>query len=471
MKVVPVILSGGAGARLWPLSRDTFPKPFIRLPEGDTLIRRAYRRALGLGNAGHVVTVTNRELAFLTIDEYEAVAAGGVRNSYLLEPFGRDTAAAIALSVLHVAETEGAEAIVLALPADHLITDDAALSAAAAQAVKLAQAGRIVTFGIQPSHPETAFGYIEAEGNEVLRFVEKPDAATAAAYLESGRFFWNSGMFCFSAGTMIEVMEKLCPEILAGARAALDNAKVLKGEGRVSVEIDADSFAATPAISIDYAVMEKATNIAIVPCDCGWSDVGSWSAMSGLVEADAHGNRVIGDTALENAQNCYVQSQDRLVGLVGVRDLVVIDTPDALLVAHRDSTQDVKTLYNRLKREGHEAVSLHRTVHRPWGTYTILGEGGRFKIKRIEVKPGASLSLQAHHHRSEHWIVVSGTAQVVNGDKDILLTTDQSTYIPCGNRHRLSNPGKIRLVMIEVQSGDYLGEDDILRFDDVYGRS
>lgn len=471
MKVVPVILSGGAGARLWPLSRETYPKPFIRLPQGDTLIRRTYARALGLGNAGHVVTVTNRELAFLTIDEFETVAAAGVRNSYLLEPMGRDTAAAIALSVLHVAETEGSQAIVLALPADHLITDEAALSAAAAEAVRLAEAGRIVTFGIQPSHAETAFGYIEADGNDVLRFVEKPDASTAADYVESGRFFWNSGMFCFAAGTMIEVMQKHCPEILAGAKAALDKAKVLKGEGRTSVEIDAESFAATPAISIDYAVMEKASNIAIVPCDCGWSDVGSWSAMSGLVEADAHGNRVVGETALENAQNCYVQSLDRLVGLVGVRDLVVIDTPDALLVAHRDSTQDVKKLYTRLKGEGHEAVSLHRTVHRPWGTYTILGEGSRFKIKRIEVKPGASLSLQAHHHRSEHWVVVSGTARVVNGDKDIILTTDQSTYIPCGNRHRLANPGKIRLVMIEVQSGDYLGEDDILRFEDVYGRS
>lgn len=471
MKIVPVILSGGAGARLWPLSRQTFPKPFIALPQGETLIRRTYRRAAALGNAGHIVTVTNRELAYLTIDEYAAAQREGIRNTYLLEPMGRDTAAAIALATLQVAAAEGPDAILLALAADHLIADEAALQAAVQQAAKLAAEGRIVTFGIVPTGPETGFGYIEANGDRVVRFVEKPDLATATAYVESGRFFWNSGMFCFAAGAMVAAMERHCPDILAGARAALERANVMQGQDRVSIEIDPDSFAATPAISIDYALMEKADNIAFVPCDCGWSDVGSWSAIAELVEPDESGNRVVGETAIEGARDCFVQAQDRLVGLVGVENLIVVDTADALLVAHKERTQDVKSVYARLKEAGHVAVNLHRTVHRPWGTYTVLEEGQRFKIKRIEVKPGASLSLQAHRHRSEHWVVVSGTATVVNGETEIELSTDQSTYIPCGNRHRLSNRYQVPLVMIEVQSGDYLGEDDIIRFDDVYGRA
>lgn len=471
MKIVPVILSGGAGARLWPLSRQTFPKPFIALPQGDTLIRRTYRRAAALGNAGHIVTVTNRELAYLTIDEYEAAQREGIRNTYLLEPMGRDTAAAIALAALQVAEADGPDAILLALAADHLIADEAALQAAVRQAATLAADGRIVTFGIVPTGPETGFGYIEANGDRVIRFVEKPDLATATAYVESGSFFWNSGMFCFAAGAMVAAMERHCPDILDGARAALERANVMSGQDRVSIEIDPDSFAATPAISIDYALMEKADNIAFVPCDCGWSDVGSWSAMAELVKPDESGNRVVGETAIEGARDCFVQAEDRLVGLVGVENLIVVDTPDALLIAHKDRTQDVKSVYARLKDAGHVAVNLHRTVHRPWGTYTVLEEGQRFKIKRIEVKPGASLSLQAHRHRSEHWVVVSGTATVVNGDSEIELSTDQSTYIPCGNRHRLSNRYQAPLVMIEVQSGDYLGEDDIVRFDDVYGRA
>jgi len=471
MDLIPVIMSGGAGSRLWPLSRELHPKPFIALPGGGTLIGKVYARAAALKGVSRVVTVTNRELLFLTSDEYAEAPVKGVANTFILEPFGRDTAAAIAMATLHVAETAGPDAVMLVMPSDHLIADEAAFGETVRQAAALAAQGRIVTFGIKAERPETGFGYVEAEGDTVLRFVEKPDAKTAAEYVASGRFFWNSGMFCFPAGTMTAAMQEFCPDVLAGARAALAAARKAESADRTSIEIDRDSFGKVPAISVDYAVMEKARNVGFVPCTFGWSDIGSWNAVSELVPADGDGNRVVGEALLHHTSGCYVHSEDRLVGLAGVSDLLVIDTPDALLVAHKDRAQDVKVLYNELKAAGHPVASLHRTVHRPWGTYTVLEEGERFKIKRIEVRPGGRLSLQAHHHRSEHWVVVSGTAKVSNGDSEFLLTTNQSTYIPSGHRHRLENPGIMRLVMIEVQSGDYLGEDDIVRFDDVYGRS
>ncbi|WP_210238950.1 mannose-1-phosphate guanylyltransferase/mannose-6-phosphate isomerase [Mesorhizobium sp. B4-1-3] len=468
--IVPVIISGGVGSRLWPISRALHPKPFIPLPEGGTLIRKTYARTVELEGVDHVVTVTNRDLLFLTADEYAEVAAPEVKNTFLLEPFGRDTAAAVALAALHVAH-ENPDAILVVLPADHLIVDQSGFRASVAKAAALAASGQIVTFGVKPDRPETGFGYIEAEGDRVLRFVEKPNAVTAAQFIASGRFFWNSGMFCFTARSMLEAMQELCPDILSSARRALEKGRTADSADRLTVEVDRDSFAAVPAVSIDYAVMEKAGNVGFVPCGFDWSDIGSWSVLSELVPADDKGNRATGEAILHDTANCYVHSEDRLVGLVGVSDLLIVDTPDALLVAHKDKAQEVKDLYSRLKAEGHETATLHRTVHRPWGTYTVLEEGHRFKIKRIEVKPNARLSLQAHHHRSEHWVVVSGTAKVVNGESEILLTINQSTYIPCGHKHRLENPGILPLVMIEVQSGEYLGEDDIVRFDDVYGRA
>ncbi|WP_173935022.1 mannose-1-phosphate guanylyltransferase/mannose-6-phosphate isomerase [Chelativorans sp. Marseille-P2723] len=471
MQVLPVIVSGGAGSRLWPLSREMHPKPFIRLPDGTTLIGRTYSRAAALEGVERIVTVTNRELLFLTADAYAEVEAPNCHNTFLLEPFGRDTAAAIALAALHAASSGAGEMPLLVMPADHLIRDEAAFAKAVERAVVLAGQGRIVTFGIRPDRPETGYGYIEVEGEEVRRFIEKPDAKHAEEYVASGRTYWNSGMFCFAAATMLGAMRKHCPEIISGAEAAYARALKSEADNRVSYEVESEAFAATPAISIDYAVMEKTDNVACVPVECGWSDIGSWSAVSELVEPDEAGNRVTGEALVEGARNCFVHSEDRLVGLVGVSDLLVVDTPDALLVAHKDKAQEVKNLYNRLKANGNDVARLHRTAHRPWGTYTVLEEGDRFKIKRIVVKPGGRLSLQAHHHRSEHWVVVSGTALVVNGDKEMLVTTNQSTYIPGGHRHRLSNPGILPLVLIEVQSGDYLGEDDIVRFEDVYGRS
>lgn len=471
MQILPVIISGGAGSRLWPLSRDMHPKPFITLPDGSSLIGQTYRRAAALRGVERILTVTNRELLFLTSDVYADTKAPALENTFLLEPFGRDTAAAVALATNEVSEMQGEDTILLVLPSDHLIQDECAFALAVERAAKLAAQGQIVTFGIRPARAETGYGYIEVNGEEVRRFIEKPDAERAAEYLASGTTFWNSGMFCFAAGTMLEAMEAHCPDILAGVRAASTAARRLVSEGRTVLEVDAKEFAAVPAISIDYAVMEKVGNVSCVPVECGWSDIGSWAAISELVKADEDGNRATGETVIESSTNCFVHSESRLVGLVGVSDLLVIDTADALLVAHKERAQEVKLLYNNLKESNHEAARLHRTAHRPWGSYTVLEEGDRFKIKRIVVKPGASLSLQAHHHRSEHWVVVSGTALVVNGDEEILLSTNQSTYIPCGYKHRLENPGILPLVLIEVQSGDYLGEDDIIRFDDVYGRS
>jgi mannose-1-phosphate guanylyltransferase len=304
----------------------------------------------------------------------------------------------------------------------------------------------------------------------VLRFVEKPSLEKAREYMGSGRFLWNSGMFCFKAATVLEEMQKHSPGVLDAVRQCLERSKAVAGDNVSQVELDAASFAEVPDISFDYALMEKSDNVAVVPCEIGWSDIGSWSALGELGSPDAHGNRVEGTALLHDVSGCYIRSE-RLVGAVGVEDLVIIDTPDALLVASKSHAQDVKHIYGQLKELGHEAHKLHRTVHRPWGTYTVLEEGTGFKIKRIEVKPAASLSLQMHHHRSEHWIVVSGTARVTNGEKSFLVRKNESTYIPAGNQHRLENPGVMDLVMIEVQSGDYLGEDDIVRFDDKYGRA
>ncbi|AJX32054.1 mannose-1-phosphate guanylyltransferase/mannose-6-phosphate isomerase [Burkholderia oklahomensis] len=469
MKLIPVIMSGGSGSRLWPQSRERYPKPFLSLPDGSTLIQRTYERAASLPGVEHLFTVTNKDLYFLTQDHYAASDCKVADEHYILEPFGRDTAAAVALATLEVARNYNENVLLLVLAADHLIENQAAFRLAVSRAMEIASTGRIVTFGIRPTHPETGFGYIEADDENVLRFVEKPDYESAVDYVKSGRFYWNSGMFCFGAGVMLAAMEEHCPELLAGAKRALEQSRVDR-TSRSNIIVDDVIFAAVPSISIDYAVMEKADNVAVVACDCGWSDIGSWSGMADLLDADEHGNRVLGEARLLDAKNCYVNGGNRMIGLLGVSDLVVVDTQDALLIAHRERVQDVKAMYGSLRTENHEAAMIHRTAHRPWGTYTVLEDGTGFKIKRIEVKPGGRLSLQAHFHRAEHWIVVSGSARVTNGEQEMLLTQNQSTYIPCGYRHRLENPGKIPLVLIEVQSGEYLGEDDIVRFEDQYGR-
>ncbi len=476
--LIPVILSGGAGTRLWPLSRQSHPKPFLTLPDGENLLQKSLRRAAAIPGVQEILTVTNREYYFQTRDAYDGVdSVEGYRQlRYLLEPVGRNTAPAIAAAAWELQESHGPDAILLVLPADHLVQDLPAFLAAVEKARALAQAGYLVTFGITPGWPETGYGYIEAGevltaegsvlGHRVQRFVEKPDLARAQDFLRAGGYSWNSGMFCFRAGSFLEE--------LAAHQRALSQAlsQILPQSRRQDDYLELPpSFADLPDISVDYAVMEHTQHAAVVAGDFGWSDIGSWSAFGGLLVADEQGNRVMGDVVLEDAQGCIVHSSERLAALLGVEDLVIIDTPDALLIARKDRDQEVKKIVAELKRRGHESHALHRTIHRPWGTYTVLEEGSRFKIKRILVKPGAALSLQMHHHRSEHWIVVSGTAKIVNGAEERLIRTNESTYIPAGTPHRLINPGVIDLVMIEVQSGEYLGEDDIVRFEDRYGRT
>ena len=470
MQLIPTILCGGAGSRLWPVSRELHPKPFIRLADGESLLQKAFLRGALLPGVQEIATVTNRELFFKTRDEFAEVNASRLPTSFILEPFGRGTAAAVASAALRISESHGAGAALLILPADHLIVDNAAFAAAVAQAVRMALEGRLVTFGIRPDSPQTGYGYIEARGDEVLRFVEKPALEDARAYVASGNFLWNSGMFCFTAGAIVDEMRAHCPAILAAAEECLARSRRSGSGDGAQLELNPEAFARVPEDSLDYAVMEKSRRVAVVPCDIGWSDIGNWSAVGELARPDGRGNRIEGDTVLHEVSGCYIRSEDRLVGAVGVENLLIIDTADALLVAHRDRAQDVKSLYAQLKASGHEAHRLHRTVHRPWGTYTVLEEGPGFKIKRIEVKPGASLSLQMHQHRSEHWIVVSGMAQVRNGDAELTVATNESTFIAPRNKHRLGNPGTKPLVIIEVQSGPYLGEDDIVRFDDQYGR-
>lgn len=469
-KLIPTILCGGAGSRLWPVSRELHPKPFITLSDGESLLQKAFVRGASLPGVAEVITVTNRDLLFQTQDQYRVVNDANLALGFLLEPMGRNTAAAIAAAAIHAQAAHGVDAVLLVLAADHLIADQTAFARAVHEAIALAQAGKIVTFGITPTAPETGYGYIEADGKTVLRFVEKPNRPTAEAYLQTGRFLWNSGMFCFSAGTLLREMTKTCPDVLDAVKLCMAQSRVVEGSGICQVELGAENFALVPDIAFDYAVMERTDRAAVVPCDIGWSDIGSWNALGELTEPDADGNRIEGEAVLHDATNCFVRSGERMVGVVGLDNVLVIDTTDAVLVAHRDRAQDVKQVFATLKSSGHECHKLHRTVHRPWGTYTVLEEGDGYKMKRIEVKPGAALSLQMHHHRSEHWIVVRGVADVVNGERELTLQANESTYIPAGSKHRLANLGKETLVLIEVQTGAYLGEDDIVRFQDVYGR-
>lgn len=471
--LIPVILCGGAGSRLWPVSRQDLPKPFIRLNDGESLLQKAYLRGASLPDVAEIMTVANRDLFFKTEDEYREVGHlldAPVKSSFILEPFGRNTAPAIALASLMAAETQGPDAVLLILAADHLISNQPSFTDAVGKAVELAQKGRLVTFGIKPTAPETGYGYIEADGYNVKRFVEKPSLDTAQSYLDSGDFLWNSGMFCFSAGVMLAEMAEHCPEILQKAQNCLAQARTASGEKFSQVEIASEHFEEVPDDSIDYAVMEKTNNAAVVACDIGWSDIGCWRALGELVTADGNNNHIQGDVVMHDSKNCIIKSEDRLVGAVGLDGFIIIDTPDALLVADKNRAQEVKKIYAELKDKGHDAHKTHATTHRPWGTYTVLEEGSHFKIKRIEVKPGASISLQMHHHRSEHWIVVKGVAEVINDVKEMTLNVNESTFIPAGHKHRLENIGTEQLVMIEVQTGSYLGEDDIVRFQDIYGR-
>ena len=466
--ILPVILSGGTGTRLWPLSRESYPKQFWPLASDKTMLAETAARGSGAGFLPPMV-VCNEAHRFLVAEQLRDKGA-----SIVLEPVGRNSAPAMAVAAL-LAEESAQGAILWFMPADSAIDDVAALQTALIKAAAAAQAGAIVTFGMQPTTPETGYGYIES-GDElpgsagvrrVARFVEKPDAARAAEFVKTGRHLWNSGMFVASAATMLAEMEAHAPEVLKGARAAVTAAK---RDGDF-IRLDAAAFAATPAISIDYAVMERTQKSAVVPASIGWSDIGSWAALWEIQPKDAAGNATHGPVALVDAKNCYVRSEGILTGVIGLEDAVVVVTDDAVLAMHRDHAQDVKKLVDQLKARGAKEATEHRRAYRPWGHYEGLIMGDRFQVKKIEVRPGAKLSLQKHFHRAEHWVVVSGTAIVQRDGEEIMLRENESVYLPLGCIHRMENPGKIPLTLIEVQSGSYLGEDDIVRFEDTYGRS
>lgn len=469
--LIPLILSGGSGTRLWPVSRRNLPKQFLALSGDGTLFQQTVQRAEQLPDVAPPIVVASEDHRFLVAEQLQSAGVTGA--AIILEPLPRNTAPAIALGALKAVANDP-DATLLVLPADHLIGDPVSFRDAVARARPAAQQGWLVTFGIRPDRPDTGFGYIrrtetvDAHVYRVGRFVEKPDLATAQSYLAEGDYEWNSGMFLFKASRYLEELQQHAPAMFAAAREAFASARA----DLDFIRVDRDAFARVPENSIDYAVMEKTSHAAVVPVDCGWSDIGSWSALWLAGARDAQGNLREGDTIAVNTRNSLLRSHARhLVATVGVDDLIVVTTPDATLVAHRDAAQDVKRVVDELKASDRSEHSLHRVVHRPWGSYDSLEAGERFQVKRIVVKPGASLSLQKHHHRAEHWIVVSGTAEVTCDDKVFLLGENQSTYIPLGSVHRLRNPGKVPLELIEVQSGSYLGEDDIVRYDDAYGRS
>ncbi|HEY2399435.1 MAG TPA: mannose-1-phosphate guanylyltransferase/mannose-6-phosphate isomerase [Steroidobacteraceae bacterium] len=470
--LTPVILSGGAGTRLWPLSRELYPKQLLALTGERTMLQQTALRLSGLAAASPVV-VCNDAHRFLVAEQLRQLKMD--TRAVVLEPFGRNTAPAIALAALAALKmADGEDPELLVLPADHVIRDVEAFQEAVRIALPAVQQGKLVTFGIVPSAPETGYGYIQrgtaaaaAAGLfQIARFVEKPNLERAQQFLQSGDYLWNSGMFMFRASRYLQELEKFAPQIARVCRAAFDNA----ASDLDFMRVDARTFENCPSDSIDYAVMEKTSDAVVVPLDAGWSDVGSWSALHDACDSDRHGNVSRGDVISEDSNGNYLYAESRLVATVGLQDHVVVETKDAVLVAPKDRVQDVKKLVTRLKEAGRYEHSLHREVFRPWGSYDSIENGERFQVKRLKVKPGATLSLQMHHHRAEHWIVVSGTARITRGDEVFLLEENQSTYIPIGVKHRIENPGMIPLHIIEVQSGSYLGEDDIVRFDDRYGR-
>ena len=463
MSICPVIMAGGSGTRLWPLSRAAYPKQFLRLHGEDTMLQATVKRLSELDTQASI-TICNEEHRFFVAEQLREIDKLG---SIILEPVGRNTAPAIALAAL----TAKDDPLLLVLAADHVIQDESVFREAVIRAIPLAEAGKLVTFGIVPSAPHTGYGYIKrgkdlGKGFEVNAFVEKPSSDVAQDYFSSGDYYWNSGMFLFRASNYLEELKKFRPDILKQCQESVIDVKT----DLDFLRIDKDMFESCPAESVDYAVMEKTSHAVVVPMDAGWSDIGSWSSLWDVSEKDGEGNSTHGDVILHNTCNSYVKSDNTLVAVIGVDDLVVVSTKDALMVAHKDSVQDVKMITESLKIQARSEWQLSREVYRPWGKYDSIDSGERYQAKRITVKPGAKLSVQMHHHRAEHWVVVSGTARVTNGDKTFLLSENESTYIPVGVVHALENPGKVELELIEVQSGSYLGEDDIVRFEDRYGR-
>ncbi len=474
--LIPLILSGGSGTRLWPLSREMYPKQLLPLIGKRTMLQETAARVSGLPDLAAPIVVCNESHRFMVAEQMRE--CGTTPQAIILEPVGRNTAPAVAVAALvaldRARKSKGgndADPILLVLPADHVIRDVGAFQSAVVSGSAAAAEGKLVTFGVVPDRAETGYGYIRrARGDgptyPVQQFVEKPDAAKAKAYVESGEYYWNSGMFMFRARVYLAELKRHAPAMLS----ACEDAVAAATRDLDFTRLPAAEFGACPSDSIDYAVMEKTDSATVVPLDAGWSDVGSWSALQDALPRDEQGNVVTGDVLVEDSSGCYLHSTSRLIGAVGLTDHVVVETKDAVLVAPRDRVQDVKALVTHLKARGRGESALHREVFRPWGSYDSIDHGDRFQVKRLVVKPGATMSLQLHHHRAEHWIVVSGTAQITRGEETFLLGENESTYIPVGTKHRIANPGKVVLHIIEVQSGSYLGEDDIVRFEDIYGR-
>jgi mannose-1-phosphate guanylyltransferase/mannose-6-phosphate isomerase len=470
--IQPVILSGGSGTRLWPMSRTLYPKQLLSLLGQDSLLQQTVRRVADRQGFAAPLLVANEEHRFIIAEQLREIAA--VPRALLLEPVGRNTAPAACIAALALTEAEP-DPLMLVMPSDHTIGDLAAFADAVEGAATAARAGALVSFGITPQRAETGYGYIrrgsELDGAKgvfaVAEFVEKPGPEQAQAYVASGEHSWNSGMFLFPARVYLDELERLRPDMVAACRDALATAQ----RDSDFVRLGREAFAGCDSDSIDYAVMEHTRRAAVVPVSMGWSDVGSWDALWEMGDKDQHGNSIEGNVVAEDARNCYLRSEAGLVAAIGIEDLVVVSTADAVMVAPRNRTQDVKKLVARLVKDRRDEADALPTVHRPWGTFTSLHNGHRVQVKHIMVKPGGKLSLQMHHHRAEHWVVVQGTAKIRRGDQEMMLSEDQSTYIPIGTSHRLENPGKIPLHLIEVQSGSYLGEDDIVRLEDSYGRS
>jgi len=467
--LTPVILSGGSGTRLWPLSRELYPKQLLPLVTDRTMLQDTVARLDGLKSLAAPIIVCNEAHRFMVAEQLRLI--GSTPQAIVLEPVGRNTAPAVAVAAL-AARAGGADPVLLVLPADHVIEDVRAFHKAIAIALKEAESGKLVTFGVVAHKPEAGYGYIRrAKGkgpaHAVAEFVEKPDRKRAEKFVASGEYYWNSGMFLFKASRYLAELKQFAPDILAACEKALAGAR----KDLDFTRLDSPEFEKCRSDSIDYAVMEKAQDVVVVPLDAGWNDVGSWSALHEASEHDAAGNVTHGDVIAEDTRDCYLYAESRLVAAVGLESHVVVETKDAVLVAPKDSVQDVKLLVNRLKADKRYETALHREVFRPWGSYDSLDAGDRFQVKRLKVKPGATLSLQAHHHRAEHWVVVKGTARITRGEDVFLLEENESTFIPIGTKHRIENPGKIPLHIIEVQSGAYLGEDDIVRFEDKYGRN
>ncbi|WXG52270.1 MAG: mannose-1-phosphate guanylyltransferase/mannose-6-phosphate isomerase [Candidatus Sedimenticola sp. (ex Thyasira tokunagai)] len=469
--IVPTILSGGSGTRLWPLSRKAYPKQFLPLVDDLSLFQSTVQRVAGFADCSNPLIVCNEEHRFLVAEQLRNIEAEA--SAILLEPEAKNTAPALACAAL-AAQERSEDAVLLVLPSDHLIQNVDLFLQAIEKGLSSAAQGKLATFGIVPTSPATGFGYIRYTAEKldqvaacpVDEFVEKPPLETAKEYLKSGDYLWNSGMFLFKAATYLDELQRHAPEILQQCRISYDN----RGRDLDFERLEKDAFSACPSESIDYAVMEKTDRAAVIPLDAGWSDVGAWTALSDVSDPDSNGNVMIGDVVAEGVSNSYLRSEHRLLAGIGLDQLVVVETADAVLVADKSRIQDVKLIVDRLKKAGREECSDHVRVYRPWGSYETIDECSRFKVKRILVKPGASLSLQMHHHRAEHWVVVNGTAKVTRGEDDLVLSEDESVYIPLGTKHRLENPGIIPLEIIEVQTGSYLGEDDIVSYSDVYGR-